>query len=72
MFTKGQTAVPGYVPYGSLFRGSGSWVVSPDTLPGGGLSDQGAAAIGDYTYIFGGTTADTGFGGNITGALPCP
>ena len=68
MFTQGQPAVSGYTPYGSLFRGSGSWVVSPDPLPGGGLSDHGVVAIGDDVYVYGGTSVSGNSAGALTGA----
>jgi hypothetical protein len=58
MFTLGQPAVDGYVPYGSLFRGSGSWVVKPTLLPSGGISDHGAVAIGNFIYMFGGAAVN--------------
>ena len=56
LLTVGTPGVAGYSAYGSLFRGSGSWVVKAATLPNGGLSDHGAEAMGDTVYIVGGTS----------------
>ena len=61
------TALPGYTAYGSLFRGSGSWVVLDSAAEvavsdatwasSGGLSDHLVLAARDTLYIVGGQGA---------------
>jgi N-acetylneuraminic acid mutarotase len=69
LFTQGQPSVAGYTPYGSLFRGSGAWAVKPSKLPTGGISDHGAAAVGDYVYLFGGAAQGDAASAPLLGAL---
>jgi len=55
----GNSPLAGYSVFGSLFRGSGSWVVDANPMPFGGLTDHGVVAQGDYAYLFGGSRVDS-------------
>ena len=50
----GPVTTSGYSSWGSLFRGSGTWVVNPNPMPFGGISDMGVVSDADYLYVFGG------------------
>jgi hypothetical protein len=71
LLTLGTPVLSGYTRYGSLFRGSGAWVVKAVPLPFGGVSDHGAAAVGDVIYLFGGARVNTSNVAPLLGAWPC-
>ena len=50
----GPVTTSGYSSWGSLFRGSVTWVVNPNPMPFGGISDMGVVSDADYLYVFGG------------------